>query len=171
MPSLRDDWWDPALSSLTPMPALRGEDAQRFGEKLTPYDALHQNNDARWTETFGDFIDRDRRFYIAALARYLHNSKREFVRLQPFNMHIAPSVFGELRPDGQRIKTLVGRLRKWAEREDKEGLFSVDKASVERPNVDCVFFTSKQKLRLLVACPPPVVPGPFDLRHPISQFP
>lgn len=172
MLSIRDDWWDPSLSLLPSMPELRCEDCLTFVERVTPSDALDDANDRRWTEQYGDFIPRDRRFYIAGLARHLHNSNRDFARLQYFNTKIAPPLFGIDNPDGRTLSTLVNRLRKWAEREEEEGVFSMDRGlSPDHPNVDCVFFTSKQKLRLLQACRRPVLPGPFDPRHRGSEFP
>jgi hypothetical protein len=170
MLSLRDDWWDPAFSSHPSRPGLRGDDCQTFAGKLTTAVALDRAHDYQWTEQYGHFIERDRRFYIASVAIHLYNNARRgvaFARLQPFHTQIAPSLFCIENPDEKTRHTLVNRLRRWAEREDREGVFSLE--PIDQPNVDCIFFTSKQKLRLLNVCPAPSEPGTFDSRYPGSE--
>ena len=170
MLSLYDDWWDASLSSFKSMPGSRFDDCSTFVERVTASHALDDANDRKWTEQYGDFVPRDRRYYFAGLARYLHDSKRGFTRLRPFNRKIAPSVFGVHNPDDKTLYRLSDRLRKWAESAEEEGIFSMA-SSADHQNIDCVFFTSKQKLRLLNACRLPVLPGPFDPRHRGSEFP
>ncbi|UPK26751.1 hypothetical protein [Bradyrhizobium sp. 195] len=172
MLSIRDDWWDPAVSNNTSRPKSRNEDCQYFAGKLSTAVALDRAYDYEWPKQYGRFIERDRRFYIASLAIHLHGNAKSgvaFAQLQPFHKQIASALFG-INGDDETERKLVARLRKWAEREDKQGVFSLE--WIDQKNVDCIFFTSKQMTRLLKVCPaPPPKPNQetFDSRYPGSE--
>ena len=160
--SLREAWWLPTAfredgsgsgSLATTRPAGRADNRQKFFpdeiDKVKSGKTDYDMADLRWKSQYKFPVGEERRRFAICLAIAIGKKNATSVRAEPFYI-------GYSRSHPTRVS--IRCLRNWAKEADDLGLFSIEKGGEDTGvetalgNQACLFFTSYQKYRLLIAC-------------------
>jgi hypothetical protein len=140
------------------VPEDRAMDRQKFSRRdvklLESFAIDYTAADRRWHAQYGFGVEDQKRRFMVFLAKHIAAGGRDFARAHSF---YAAFQLSYPRAKADKPGVSIRTLRTWAHEADDVGLFSLerggDEAGVEAvaKNEACLFFTSFQKYRLMVA--------------------
>jgi hypothetical protein len=156
LPWFRDDGLGAGGSAY--IPKDRAMDRQKFSRRdirLIESVAIdYTAADRRWHTQYGFGIEDQKRRFMITLAKHIATGGRDFARANSFYAAFGLS-YPRAKADKPGVTTRT--LRTWANEADDVGLFSLERGGDETgveavaKNETCLFFTSFQKYRLMVA--------------------